>query len=200
MNRLFSNSRTVALTMLITVASQILYIGTLAGVGIVEGWPLRSSIWTVETVAFTIMAVAAFAAMVDDAPRRVIWAALALSAVFNAIQAGIGLSMFLPATEAGESFAPLMQTILLGAFMFYFLAKVLIGIAGVGLGISLWREGNGGAKAAGILALITGLVAAAVNIAALPQGMALVQIAGATGTLATLFAAIAAWMAKPQAD
>lgn len=200
MNRLFSNSRTVALTMLITVASQILYIGTLAGVGIVEGWPLRSSIWTVETVAFTIMAVAAFAAMVDDAPRRVIWAALALSAVFNAIQAGIGLSMFLPATEAGESFAPLMQTILLGAFMFYFLAKVLIGIAGVGLGISLWREGNGGAKAAGILALITGLVAAVVNIAALPQGMALVQIAGATGTLATLFAAIAAWMAKPQAD
>lgn len=200
MNSLFSNSRTVALTMLITVASQMLYISTLAGVGIVEGWPLRSSIWTVETVAFTIMAVAALSAMVEDSSRRVIWAALALSAVFNAIQAGIGLSMFLPATEAGESFAPLMQTILLGAFLFYFLAKVLIGIAGVGLGISLWREGNGGAKAAGILALITGLVAAAVNIAALPQGMALVQIAGATGTLATLFAAIAAWMAKPQAD
>ncbi|MEO1044748.1 MAG: hypothetical protein AAFX04_04840 [Pseudomonadota bacterium] len=192
MNSLLSNGRAVALTLFVTIATQILYIATLSGVGIVEGWPLRSTIWTVETVAFTMMAVAAMAAMVEDQTRRVIWAMLAVSALFNALQAGIGLSMFLPATQAGEDFAPLMTTVLAGAFLFYFLAKVLIGMAGIGFGLSLWN-GGGIAKALAVLAILTGLAATAVNILALPQGLALIQPAGATGTLATLFVALAIW-------
>ncbi|MEM1133062.1 MAG: hypothetical protein AAGH53_09005 [Pseudomonadota bacterium] len=199
MNMLISNNRMVALALFITVATQILYVATLSEVGIVEGWPLRSTIWTIETVAFTVMAVAALGAMVEDAARRIIWAALVVSALFNAIQAGMGLSMFLPATEAGPEFGPLMQTVLVGAFLFFFVAKALIGMAGIGLGLSLWSKG-GAAKAVGLLAVITGIAGAAVNILALPQGMALVFPAGAAGTIATLFVAIAAWMVQPSSE
>jgi hypothetical protein len=194
-----SNIKTIAITLMITVITQILYVALLAEVGIVEGWPLRSSIWTVETVAFTVLSVAGLAALVSDARHRLVWAALTLSGLFNAIQAGIGLSMFLPATEGAGAESPLFTTILAGAFLFFFLAKALIGMAGIGLGISLLRggdvgSGGGAAKAIGGLAIVTGAVGAAANIIAMPLGMELVFAAGATGTLATLFTAIAAWM------
>lgn len=189
-----SNIKTVAITLLITVITQILYVALLAEVGIVEGWPLRSSIWTVETVTFTLLSVAGLAALVSDAHHRLVWAALALSGIFNALQAGIGLSMFLPATEQAGSDSALMSTILVGAFLFFFLAKALIGMAGIGLGLSLVRSGGGAAKAVGGLAILTGAIGAAANIIAMPLGMDLVFAAGAAGTVATLFTAIAAWM------
>ena len=189
-----SNIKTVAITLLITVITQILYVALLAEVGIVEGWPLRSSIWTVETVTFAVLSVAGLAALVSDARHHLVWAALALSGIFNALQAGIGLSMFLPATEQAGSDSALMSTILAGAFLFFFLAKALIGMAGIGLGLSLVRSGGGAAKAVGGLAILTGAIGAAANIIAMPLGMDLVFAAGAAGTLATLFTAIAAWM------
>ena len=189
-----SNIRVVAIALIITIITQFLYVALLAEVGIVEGWPLRSTIWTVETIAFTVLTVAALAALANDAHHRVIWAALALSGLFNAIQAGIGLSMFLPATEMAGRESPLMATILAGAFLFFFLAKALIGMAGVGLGLSLFRNGGAAAKTVGGLAILTGVIGAAANIIAMPLGMDLVFQAGAAGTVATVFAAIAAWM------
>lgn len=189
-----SNIKTIAITLLISVITQLLYIALLAEVGIVEGWPLRSSIWTVETVTFTVLSVAGLTALVNDTRHRLVWAALALSGVFNAIQAGIGLSMFLPATQQAGSDSALMSTILVGAFLFFFLAKALIGMAGIALGLSLLRSGGGAAKVVGGLAILTGAIGAAANIIAMPMGMDLVFAAGATGTLATFFVAIAAWM------
>ena len=102
--------------------------------------------------------------------------------------------MFLPATEMAGRESPLMATILAGAFLFFFLAKALIGMAGVGLGLSLFRNGGAAAKTVGGLAILTGVIGAAANIIAMPLGMDLVFQAGAAGTVATVFAAIAAWM------
>jgi hypothetical protein len=189
----------VAFTLLATVATQLTYIGMLEDVGIVEGWPLRSTLWTFEVVAFSAMAVAALVGLARDGERSFLWALIGVSALLNALQAGVGLSMFLPASEAGESFAPLMRTLLMGAFLFYYLAKLLLGVAAVLLGAALIGNASLMVKIIGGLTLISGAAAAVTNLAALPQGMALVFEAGATGTAAALFTALALAMTARRA-
>lgn len=186
--------RFVAILLLITVASQIAYLALLRDVGIVEGWPLRSIIWTIETVTFSLLAVAALAALASGERHRLVWAAVAVSGIFNALQAGMGLSMFLAPTQAGDAGKLLFDTVLAGAFLFFFLAKVLIGVASVFLGFALFQQASTASKIIGVLSVLGGVAAVALNIFALPQGLALVFPAGAAGTLATLTLAIATWM------
>ena len=190
----------IAVAFIITIITQLIYVTALDGVGIVEGWPLRSTLWTIELFAFVIIAVAAFAAMVRDTGRAFIWSALAISGLLNIIQGGIGLSMFLPATEAGEQFAPIMGTIVAGAFLFFFLAKALVGLAGIGLGFALLTNGSAPGKIVGALSIVAGLAAAAVNMVAIPQGMTFAFAGGATGTVAALTTAIALWMVTRRTD
>lgn len=183
-----------AILLLVTVASQIVYLVMLKDVGLVEGWPLRSVIWTIETVTFSLLAVAALAVLASGERHRLIWAAIAVSGVFNAIQAGIGLSMFLPPTQAGDAGKLLFDTVLAGAFLFFFLAKVLLGVASAMLGAALFGAGGTLSKIIGALSVIAGIAAVALNAVALPQGLALVFPAGAAGTVATLMLAIATWV------
>lgn len=185
----------ISIAFLITVITQITYVSALDGVGIAEGWPLRSALWTIELLAAAIVAVAALGLMVRDAGRVFIWSALAVSGLLNMLQGGFGLSMFLPLAEAGESFAPVMGSIVAGAFLFFFLAKALIGVAAIGLGLSLFGVSGMAGKIVGALSIAAGLAAAAVNLFAIPQGMAFVFPAGAAGTVAALAAGIAVWMA-----
>lgn len=200
----------IALAFLISIVTQIVYMATLGGpqasdpdVGVTNAdvvsyftdrWPEIATVWTIELAAFTAIAAAALVAMVRGAASPAAWAALLLSGIFNAIQVSIGLSMFQPAATAGEALAPLLSTVVAGAFVFYFLAKVLIGLAGIGFGLVLFSGGSGLAKAVGGLSVLAGIVAAAINIVAIPQGMALVFMAGAAGTAAALTTGIAAWM------
>ncbi len=186
--------RIVAILLIVTVASQIAYLALLKDVGIVEGWPLRSTIWTIETVVFSLLAVAALAALAGGERHRLVWATIAVSGLFNALQAGIGLSMFLPPSQAGDGGKLLFDTVLAGAFLFFFLAKVLIGLASAILGFALFQQASAAGKIIGVLALLGGGAAVALNIVAMPQGLALVFPAGAAGTVATLTLAIATWM------
>jgi hypothetical protein len=190
----------IAAAFFITVVTQIAYVAMLEGVGIVEGWPLRSTLWTIELFAFAAIAVASLVLMVRDAPRAFIWGALAVSGLLNIVQAGIGLSTFLPMTEAGEQFAPVMGAIVAGAFLFYFLAKALVGLAGIGLGLALFARTGTPLKAVGALSVVAGLIAAAMNMVAIPQGMSWVFEAGATGTIAALTTGIAIWLVTQRAD
>ena len=184
----------VAFMLFVSIVTQIAYVGLLADVGIVEGWPLRSTIWAIETVAFAVLAVAALATLAEYDRYRLIWAAVAISGVLNALQAGMGLSMFLPPSQAGDSGKLLFDTILAGAFVFFFLAKALIGLASVMLGFAVFKMGSRNGKIIGVLAMLAGAAAIALNIAALPQGLTLVFAAGAAGTAATLTLAIATWL------
>lgn len=200
----------IGAALIVSVISQIYYMTRLGGpqasdpaAGVTHAdvvhyftvrWPEVASVWTVEVAAFSILAVAALVALVRGAPSPAAWAALSLAGLLSLIQLGFGLTMFPAAATAGEEFAPVLDVIVGGAFFFYFLAKALIGLAGIGLGLVLWRAGSGAAKAVGALSVLVGLAAAAANIATLPQGMALILPAGATGTLAALFTGLAAWM------
>ncbi len=184
----------VAILLIVTVATQIGYVVLLKDVGIIEGWPLRSTIWAIETLAFSLLAVAALTVLGGGERHRFVWAAIAVSGLFNALQAGIGLSMFLPPSQAGDSGKLLFDTVLAGAFLFFFLAKVLIGLASIILGLALFQMRGTGGKIIGVLAMLSGVAAVALNSIALPQGLALVFPAGAAGTVATLALAIATWM------
>ena len=194
--RLRNTARTVAFAVLVTVVTQLIYIVVLGDVGIVEGWPLRSAVWTIEIVAFALIATASFTAMVRDPVNVYAWSALAVSGLLNMLQAGIGLSMFLPSTQAGESFAPIAGAIVAGAFLFYLLAKLLIGLAAIGFGLTLFGDERSAIKLAGGITIVAGLAATALCIFALPQGMAQIYIAGAAGTAAALFTAIAIFLAS----
>mgnify|MGYP003678207646 CR=1 FL=1 len=117
----------ISIMLLLTVATQLLYLTTLSGVGIVDGWPLRSTIWTTELLLFTGITIASLVGLARSSDMQWGWAALLVSGLTNMIQSGIGLSMFLPAAKAGAEFSPLMGTLLAGSFLFYNLAKAVLG-------------------------------------------------------------------------
>lgn len=183
----------ISVALLLTILSQIIYTTTLSGVGIVEGWPLRSTIWTIELLLFTAIAIASLVGLVRSPDMQLGWSALAVAGLVNMIQSGIGLSMFLPATKAGEEFAPLMGTVLAGSFLFYYLAKAVLGLAAVFFGLSLFRGGQSVGRIVGLVSLIAGVIAIVLNIAAVRLGLGAVPLAGASGAIATFFAGCALW-------
>lgn len=151
----------------------------------------RTVIWTAEAVAFLAMSLFGLFLLVQSKSNGAVWIAIALAGIFNVIQVGMGLAMFGPLTDAGEGMAPAFQSVLAGAFFFYFVGKFLFGFAAILTGAILLRSGAGAAKGVGGLAVLTGLSAMATNLVAMAVGMDMVQSAGAAGTAAALFLGIA---------
>lgn len=184
-----------AILLILTVISQLAYVGISAG----GAEPPRMLIWTAEAVAFLGISVFALVAMVRASGHNAVWAAIAMGGLLNVIQVGMGLAMFGPLTEAGEAMAPAMTAVLAGAFFLYFAGKFLFGCAAVLLGAGMFG-GNGAAKAIGALAILTGIAAIAANLYSMAVGMEIVRPAGAAGTAATLFLAIAIVMIPAEKD
>lgn len=189
----------VAIALLLTVVSQITYVMTLSGIGIVDGWPLRSTIWTAEILLFTGIAIASLPALMRSESMQLGWSAIAVAGFTNMIQSGIGLSMFLPATNAGEEFAPIMSTVLAGSFLFYYLAKIVLGLAALLFGLALFRGENTIGRMVGLASMIAGAIAIALNIAAVRLGLGAVPLAGTSGAIATFFAGCAIWFSAREA-
>ena len=190
----------ISVMLLLTVASQLLYTATLSGVGIIDGWPLRSTIWTAEILLFTGIALAAIVGLVRSSEMQLGWAALIVAGLINMVQSGIGLSMFLPATNAGEEFAPLMGTVLAGSFLFYNLAKAILGIAALVFGLQLFRTNKSVGRVVGLVSVVAGVIAIALNVAAVHLGLGAVSMAGASGATATFFAGITLWLTAHHAE
>lgn len=190
----------LAIMLILTVATQILYVATLSGVGIIEGWPLRSTIWTAELLLFTGIATVSLVGLVRSPDMQLGWAALVVAGLINMIQSGIGLSMFVPATKAGADFAPLMGTVLAGSFLFYNLAKAIIGLAALIFGLSLFREGQSVARVVGLASVVAGAVAIALNVTAVNLGLGSVPFSGASGAIATFLAGWAIWLSSRQPE
>lgn len=179
----FTNTaRVAALALIVTVATQIIYI-TLSNLEIT---PNRQVIWSTEVLAFLAIAVSGLALL---PARPLIGAGLAVGGVLNVIQAGMGLVMFPPLMEAGEALAPVFSAVLTMAFLLFFAAKVSFGVAAIAAARELWSTG-GAAKIIGALAGIAGLVAIALNAAAIAVGSDLTFPAGAAGTATALFLAL----------
>ena len=176
-----------AAALMTVVATQLFYVLVVANAA--PDTALRPATWLVEVAAFAFLAVAGLVVLARSTRHPFAWGAIAIGSVFNTLQSGIGLSMFGPATEASDP--QVMATILSGAFFFYFLGKVLYGLAATGIGLSLLRERGGTSRAIGAPALLSGLAAVVLNILAMSAGRDWLQWAGGAGTLATAFLAIA---------
>ncbi|MEE2794364.1 MAG: hypothetical protein VX512_05955 [Pseudomonadota bacterium] len=182
----------VSILLFSVVATQIIYF-LLSEMGAEIN---RMIIWTVEAVAF--LGISVFALVDRFAERRfsVALAAIAVGGMLNAIQVGMGLAMFPPLSEAGETMAPAFQSVLAGAFFLYFAGKFLFGAAAFQIGVHFFRD-SGALKVLGALTALMGLVAMGINLFAMAQGMPLVFPAGLSGTISTLLlAVVVAIMAK----
>lgn len=190
----------VSIMLLLTVATQSLYLATLSGVGIVDGWPLRSTIWTTELLLFTGITIASLVGLTRSSDMQWGWAALLVSGLINILQSGIGLSMFLPAAKAGAEFAPLMGTLLAGSFLFYNLAKAVLGLVALIFGLSLFRNDKTIGRVIGLVSMVAGVIAIVLNIAAVRLGLGSVPFSGASGSVATIFAGCAIWLSAHRAE
>lgn len=188
----------VPLAMIVLVVTQLSYV-VLSNSGFEMH---RRVIWTTEAVAFLGITVLALVALAPNSKLAPAWAAIAASGVLNVVQVGMGLAMFGPLKDAGEAMAPAYEAVVGGAFFLYFAGKWLFGLAAILVGAAMLR-GTGLAKAAGMLAILSGLAAMAVNLVGMASGMAWIFPAGATGTAATLLLAIALAMTlreRPEAQ
>lgn len=196
----------VATALIATVVTQILYMIFLGGpqpadpsAGLTNADIARyftdrivevRIVWTTEAFAFLAITLGALVAL-PDARHRLGWAALAIAGIFNLVQIGIGLSVFAPVALAGEEYTWLFWTVVMGAFAFYFVAKMAIGVAAVAIGFDMVRRASGTAgRALGGTTCVIGAAALAANIGALAMGMSWLMYAGGLGTLAALFVAL----------
>lgn len=205
----------VAIALIISIITQIVYMATLGGPQasdpaqgvtnadlasyLTDRWNDIAMVWMTELVAFTAVSVAALTALLRGAPARTAWIFLLFAGLFNMIQISFGLSMFAPAGTAGEALSPVFTTVMSGAFFFYFLAKSLLGLAGIGFGLALIGESSATTKAIAGLSILVGLAAVIANLMALPQGLTLVFEAGAAGTAAALTTGLAAMLVARRA-
>ena len=180
--------RATGAALLATVATQIFYITIVSGS---ENEMLRPLTWFTELFAFLLVTVASLALAAKRPDSAGIWAAIGVSGLLNLLQVGMGLSMFRPAMEASETVPQLFAAILAGAFFLYFLAKLVIGLVALALGLGLLRRDTGAAKAGGAVLGLSGLAAIALNLLALVDAKAWTFAAGGAGTAATALVAAA---------
>jgi len=154
----------------------------------------RLFLWGIESFLFLMLAAFAGSAMVQTQKLHVGWAAIAMSAVLNIVQVGVGLTMFGPFFEAVgnvEGLQPAAMSVVAYSFMVYNAAKVLIALAAIVFGMAAL---NNGSKALGGVTVLVGVVAMVANTLSMALGRDFsgeLPIAGASGVLVTVLLAIA---------
>ncbi len=120
------------------------------------------------------------------------WAALTASAVLNVVQASIGSTLFGPfqaAAGQADALGPVAGGIVAFAFMIYYAAKLLIGVAAFEFGAARRKAGS---TALGTLTAIVGLIAIVTNVILMifgRDGFLSSQAAGVSGVVAGLLLA-----------
>ena len=155
----------------------------------------RSPLWSFEALLFTLMAALAGSALVQAKSLHLGWSAIAMSAVLNIFQVGIGLVQFAPFREvatANPDMAPLASSVVAFSFFGYNAAKVLLGLAALVFGMAKVAQGS---KALGGLTALVGVVAMISNAVVMGFGLSTsitgggFMPSGASGVLATLLLA-----------
>lgn len=181
--------RMLGIALLLTVASQIFYIAVVSEAG--PDTVLRPITWSTELFAFTAVTVSGLALAVRNPERAETWSIIGFSGALNVLQVSIGLSMFAPAMAARNAVPEMFETVLAGAFFLYFMAKLLLGIAGVMIGRSAVRSDTGVDKALGGIAIMAGVAAVLMNFLGMVDAKAWTFAAGAAGTSIT---ALVGWI------
>lgn len=188
----FTFQRTATITaalLLIAAITQAVYTGLYLAMPDVP----RGFLWGTEAFLFVLLAAFAGSALVQARQLHLGWSAIAMAAVLNVVQVGVGLTMFGPFSEAAgadPALAPLIGAVVAFSFMVYNAAKVLLGLAAIVFGLARM---NAGGKALGGLTAVVGVVALAANTLSMALGRDFsgdLPIAGGSGVLATLLLAL----------
>ena len=153
----------------------------------------RKFLWGLEGLIFVLMAAFGGSALVMAKRYILGFSAIAMSAVLNVIQVGVGLTQFGPfrAVETElEAFGPAAGSVVAYSFFGYNAAKILLGLAALVFGMG---KMNDGAKAIGGLTALVGAVAFVANTLVMMFGRGgpiPPAIAGGSGVLAALLLAI----------
>ena len=176
----------VATALVVTAITQLVYV-ILGGGG---NSHIAYPIWRIETLSALIVALFSFVIIKRNA---LVGGCLAVAGIFNVIQTGMGLTMFYQLGYGGETapndvFFPVLRM----SFFLYFAAKAATGVAAITLGMELWQTSEGGVwRNIGLLVALAGFAALLLNAAAMMLGLGVVPSAGAAGTVAALFTALA---------
>ena len=176
-------ARIAVIALIAAVVTQAIYVALSSSGGEVN----RDIIWSVEVIVFAVTAVAGLALI---SVRPIMGAAIGTFGVLNTVQAGMGLVMFGPLFGGGEALAPVAGAVLGLAFLLYFAAKLALGLGALVAGLLLYRHRDGGLRILGMLTAIAGMVAAALNAAAIFPATDLTYPAGGAGTVAALLLAL----------
>ncbi len=153
----------------------------------------RLLLWGLEGVIFTLLAAFAGTALVEAKRCTLGFSAIAMSAVLNVVQVGVGLTMFGPFRDAAEqvpALAPAAGAVVAFSFMVYNAAKMLLGLAALVFGMA---KMNAGGRALGGLTALVGVIALVSNALSMAFGRGFsgeLPIAGASGVLATVLLAL----------
>lgn len=153
----------------------------------------RALLWGTEGFLFVMLAAFAGSALAQAKQLHLGWSAIAIAAVLNVVQVGVGLTMFGPFGEAAgadPALAPLADAVVAYSFMVYNAAKVLLALAAIVFGLA-WMKAGG--KALGGLTAAVGLVALVSNTLSMALGrpaLGELPLAGGSGVLATVLLAV----------
>ena len=188
----FTQSRTVktvALLLLLAAISQPIYTALYLGAPDID----RQFLWRFEGLLFVLLAAFAGSALVMAKRYTLGFSAIAVSAVINVIQVGVGLTQFGPFREAAEANAELSGvafSVVAFSFFGYNAAKILLGLAAVVFGMAKMKDGG---KLLGGVTVLVGAIAFVANTTVMMfglQGFLPSPVAGGSGVLATLLLAL----------
>lgn len=187
----FNHSRTVkyaAILLILAALSQPIYTAFYILAPEVD----RQFLWGIEGWIFVLMAAFAGAAMVKSNRFALVFSAIAMSAVLNVVQVGVGLTQFGPfreVAEAVEGVGPAASSVVAFSFFSYNGAKMLLGLAAIIVGMA---KVNDGGKALGGLTALAGAIAFLSNAVVMAFGLSQsvtgggLMPSGASGVIATL--------------
>lgn len=153
----------------------------------------RQLLWGAEGLIFTLLAAFAGSALVAAKRYTLGFSAIAMSAVLNVVQVGVGLTMFGPFRDAADgiaALAPAADAVVAFSFMVYNAAKILLGLAALVFGMARM---NAGVKALGGITAMVGVIAMVANAGSMGMGhdfLGGLPLGGGSGVLATLLLAV----------
>ena len=188
------NIKYVASLLFLAVITQAIYTALYVAANEVP----RQWLWGLEGVLFVVLAAVAGSALVQSKTYTLGFSAILVSAIFNVVQVGIGLTQFgafREAAQAVEGLAPATGSVVALSFFIYNAAKILLGLSAVIFGVAVLKAGS---IWLGRLTVLLGIVAIVTNTIAVMFGRIDGVPSGATGVVATLLLAVCLFKLQDQ--
>jgi len=180
------NIKTISILLFLSVVTQALYTGLYVAANDVP----RLWLWGLEGSLFVLLAAVAGSALVQAEKCTLGFSAILVSAIFNVIQVGIGLTQFGPFREAAQgldTLAPAAGSVVALSFFIYNAAKILLGLSALVFGMAVSKSGS---IWLGRITIFMGFAAIVTNIIVMMFGRIGAIPSGAAGVIATLLLAV----------